>query len=89
MLTAKRATTRIELSPKAAGILENQSVLLPIEAACEVVYVLQKVYRVARQQIQERLSELVDESLITLEKPAVDFVEKEDDWFVRFFAQGG
>jgi len=32
-----------ELSPKAAEILEQQSVTLPMEAACEVVYVLQKV----------------------------------------------
>jgi len=34
------------LSPKAADILEQHSVTLPIEAACEVVYVLQKVYKV-------------------------------------------
>ncbi|KPA12448.1 pilus assembly protein [Candidatus Magnetomorum sp. HK-1] len=30
-----------ELSSKAADILEHQTVVLPIEAACEVVYVLQ------------------------------------------------
>jgi len=33
-----------ELSPKAAEILEQHTVTLPIEVACEVVYVLQKVY---------------------------------------------
>ena len=34
-----------ELSPKAAEILEqHRRVILPIEVACEVVYVLQKVY---------------------------------------------
>jgi predicted nucleic-acid-binding protein len=60
-----------ELSPKAADILENQSVMLPIEAACEVVYVLQKVYQVDRQQIQQYLSELVNEQLITVEKTEV------------------
>lgn len=31
-----------ELSEKAAAILERQTVTLPIEVACEVVYVLQK-----------------------------------------------
>ncbi len=30
-----------ELSPKAAEILEQQTATLPIEVACEVVYVLQ------------------------------------------------
>lgn len=33
-----------ELSTAAAAILEQQTVILPIEVACEVVYVLQKVY---------------------------------------------
>lgn len=35
-----------DLSPKAAEILEQQTVTMPIEVACEVVYVLQKVYAV-------------------------------------------
>jgi len=60
-----------ELSAKAADILENQSVTLPIEAACEVVYVLQKVYRVERSEIQRHLSELIHENLITVDKPKV------------------
>ncbi len=60
-----------ELSANAADILEHQSVTLPIEAACEVVYVLQKVYSVDRAQIHRDLSELVTESLITVEKPDV------------------
>jgi predicted nucleic acid-binding protein len=33
-----------ELSPKAEEILEQKTVTLPIEVACEVVYVLQKVW---------------------------------------------
>jgi hypothetical protein len=41
-----------ELSPKAAEILEQYAVTLPMEAACEVVYVLQKVYAVERKDIQ-------------------------------------
>ena len=32
-----------DLSAKAADILEQNTVTLPIEVACEVVYVLQKV----------------------------------------------
>ncbi len=60
-----------ELSPKASAILENQSVTLPIEAACEIVYVLQKVYNVDRPQIRQYLSEMVTEALITVEKPDI------------------
>jgi predicted nucleic-acid-binding protein len=54
-----------KLSQKAADIIEQQSVTLPIEAACEVVYVLQKVYSVDRQRIQQHLSELVNEQLFS------------------------
>lgn len=60
-----------ELSQRAADILEHQTVILPIEAACEVVYVLQKVYRVSREQIQSKLCDLVNERLITVEKVEV------------------
>jgi predicted nucleic-acid-binding protein len=60
-----------ELSPRAAEILEQQEVTLPIEAACEVVYVLQKVYGVERDTIRHRLTELVTEGLVRMEKPGV------------------
>ena len=60
-----------ELSPKAAEILEHQSVILPIEAGCEVVYVLQKVYNVDRQHIQYHLSDLVNQQLVFVEKADV------------------
>jgi len=60
-----------ELSSKAAEILENQIVVLPIEAACEVVYVLQKVYQIDKPQIKDYLSKLVNEGLINLENPDV------------------
>lgn len=60
-----------DLSPKAATIIEDQFVMLPIEVACEVVYVLQKVYHVDRSQIQRYLSELVTEELIVIEKSDV------------------
>lgn len=60
-----------ELSPRAAEILEQQEVTLPIEAACEVVYVLQKVYEVDRDTISQRLTELVSEGLARMDKPGV------------------
>lgn len=58
------------LSPKAAEVIEQQTVTLPIEAACEVVYVLQKVYSVERSEIQQKLSDLVNQQVILIEKPA-------------------
>ncbi|CAK8725527.1 PIN domain-containing protein [Candidatus Electrothrix laxa] len=60
-----------DLSAKAAKIIEEKDTLLPMEAACEVVYVLQKVYKVDREQIQQHLSELVNRQLVAVEKPDV------------------
>lgn len=60
-----------ELSPKAAEIIEQQSVTLPVEVGCEVVYVLQKVYAVERKDIQQQLANLVNEGLVSMDKPAV------------------
>jgi predicted nucleic-acid-binding protein len=60
-----------ELSPKAAEILEQQTVTLPIEVACEVVYVLQKVYAVDRHDIQTQISNLLHENLVNMDNPAV------------------
>jgi predicted nucleic-acid-binding protein len=60
-----------ELSPKAAEILEQQTVTLPIEVACEVVYVLQKVYAVERQEIRQQLENLLVEKLIEMKKSNV------------------
>lgn len=61
----------IELSPKAAEILEQHAATLPIEVACEVVYVLQKVYAVERKDIHQQLYQLIKENLVTMDKPAV------------------
>ncbi len=60
-----------ELSAQAAAILEQEKVVLPIEAACEVVYVLQKVYAVNREEIQQLLTDLLNEALVAMEKPGV------------------
>lgn len=60
-----------ELSPKAAEILEQHSVTLPVEVGCEVVYVLQKVYAVERKEIQRQLGDLLNEGLVSMDKPAI------------------
>ena len=60
-----------ELSPKAADIIERHSVTLPMEVGCEVVYVLQTVYAVERKEIQQQLGDLLNEELVTMDKPAV------------------
>jgi len=60
-----------ELSPRAAEILEQQTAILPMEVACEVVYVLQKVYEVDREEIRQQLGNLLTENLIEMDKFAV------------------
>ncbi|MGE0086310.1 MAG: PIN domain-containing protein [Desulfococcaceae bacterium] len=60
-----------ELSLKAAEILEQHDAVMPVEVMCEVVYVLQKVYHVSKEQIQLKLSDLMDENLVNPEKPEV------------------
>lgn len=60
-----------ELSAQAAVIPDQEKVTLPIEAACEVVFVLQKVYAVHREEIQHLLTDLLTETLVAMEKPEV------------------
>ncbi|MBF0256358.1 MAG: PIN domain-containing protein [Gammaproteobacteria bacterium] len=60
-----------ELSPQAAKILEHEQVSLPIEVACEVVYVLQKVYAVEREVIAQQLTALITDAVVQMEKPRV------------------
>ena len=60
-----------ELSQKAADMLGQQNVTLPLEVACEVVYVFQKVYAVDRQEIQHYLSHWRNEQLVNMDRPAV------------------
>ncbi len=57
-------------SAKAADILEQHAITLPIEVACEVVYVLQKVYEIDRGEIKTQLSSLLLEGLVHMDKPA-------------------
>jgi predicted nucleic-acid-binding protein len=62
-----------ELATRASGILENTFVYIPNEVLVEVVYVLEKVYKVERSAINNALNELtsydnievIDKNLIT------------------------
>jgi len=62
-----------ELSPQAAEILERQqqTVTLTLEVACEVIYVLQKVYTVEREDIHQQLSNLLHDELVVMDKALV------------------
>lgn len=60
-----------ELSLKAAQIIEEREAMLLPEVACEVVYVLQKVYKVGRPEIQEHLSALIVSQLVLVEQAEV------------------
>ncbi len=57
-----------ELSAQAAEIIENNLVTLPIEVICEIVFVLQKVYQIERQNIREILHKLTEENLVKIDK---------------------
>jgi len=48
------------LSKKAGRILENIDVHLPFEVCAEVVYVLEKVYTVSRENIRDALTILLE-----------------------------
>lgn len=60
-----------ELSPRAAEILEQHTVTMPVEVGCEVVYVLQRVYAVPRKEIQQQLSGLLSEGWVHMDQPHV------------------
>ncbi|HLP44495.1 MAG TPA: PIN domain-containing protein [Candidatus Deferrimicrobium sp.] len=48
----------IETAKKAAEIIENNKIFLPFEVIAEVVYVLEKVYKIERAEISHSLKEL-------------------------------
>ncbi|ACJ34977.1 pilus assembly protein [Anoxybacillus gonensis] len=77
-----------DLSAKAATIIENNKVLLLNEVVVEVVYVLEKVYKVKNDEICDTLLELfkydnidvddidiLEEALILFVKRRMDFVD--------------
>lgn len=48
----------LETAKKAAEIIENNKIFLPFEVIAEVVYVLEKVYKIERAEISRSLKEL-------------------------------
>jgi predicted nucleic-acid-binding protein len=55
-----------ELAEKASEIIENNNIFLPFEVIAEVVYVLEKVYRIERAEICRSIKELLkDENIHT------------------------
>lgn len=51
-----------KLSPKAREIIENNTVTIPIEVLCEVVFVLRRVYDIGRGEIGTRLLNFLSET---------------------------
>jgi predicted nucleic-acid-binding protein len=49
-----------ELSEKATEIIENNKVFAPNEVIAEIVYVLEKVYKVENREISDTLQELFE-----------------------------
>jgi predicted nucleic-acid-binding protein len=62
----------------ACEVIEDSAIRIPIEVLCEVVFVLQKVYRVSREEIATQLKTLARRANVTLARPnailnALDF----------------
>ena len=77
-----------DLSEKAAAIIENNEILLPNEVIAEIVYVLEKVYKVKNEEISDILLELfkytniivndievLEEAFLLFGKRRLDFVD--------------
>jgi predicted nucleic-acid-binding protein len=73
---------------KSRVIIENKKIFFPLEVCAEVVYVLEKVYKVPRKNIQEALTifinnpnittvdnSLLKESLEVFETENIDFID--------------
>lgn len=54
----------VELAEKASEIIENNNIFLPFEVIAEVVYVLEKVYRIERAEICRSIKELLEDENI-------------------------
>lgn len=49
-----------ELADKAAEIIENRNIYILEEVVAEVIYVMEKVYKMERKQIADIISEFID-----------------------------
>jgi len=63
-----------ELSAKAEEIIDNNNIHLPIEVLCEVVYVLEKVYKIDRADISKELIDIINDLAITIPSKEAVFV---------------
>jgi len=55
-----------DLSPKAKEIIEQNTVEVPIEVLCEVVYVLKGYYKIDRQNVSSKLKQFFELTQCTL-----------------------
>jgi len=55
-----------ELSPKAKEIIEQNTVEVPIEVLCEVVYVLSGYYKIDKQNVCAKLIQFIEQIQFTL-----------------------
>ncbi|MDB5054152.1 MAG: putative nucleic-acid-binding protein contains domain [Bacilli bacterium] len=62
----------IQFLDQARDKIENQNIFIPNEVIAEVVYVLEKVYKVERLQISDNLKNLLNYSNI---RTKIDFVD--------------
>lgn len=53
-----------ELAEKAAGIIESNEIYIPFEVAAEIVYVLEKVYKIERTEISCAIKKLLKSDTI-------------------------
>lgn len=60
-----------ELAEKATEIIENNKVLVPNEVIAEIIYVLEKVYKIKNDEISEILLELFQYDNIKVDDPEV------------------
>lgn len=61
-----------ELSARARDIIDNNPIVIPLEAFCEVVYVLSSVYEIDRKTICTTLTGfIIDTQCISVHKEAV------------------
>ncbi len=53
-----------KFSAKATEIIANNDIFMPYEVLCEVVYVLQKVYQVKKEEIQFTICDLIQNDIV-------------------------
>ena len=55
-----------DLSPKAKEIIEQNTIEVPVEVLCEVVYVLSGYYKIDRQNVSVKLKQFFEQIQCTL-----------------------